>query len=65
MSILQKNLISNNGPLKKNMFGEPEPNIFFHDDIKSTNIPQYYFTNYIDSSKSPMINFLKTERRRF
>ena len=65
MSILQKNLISNNGPLKKNMFGEPEPNIFFHNDIKSTDIPQYYFTNYIDSSKSPMINFLKTERRRF
>ena len=65
MSILQKNLINNKGILKKNMFGEPEPNIFFHDDIKSTNIPEEYFTNYIDNKKSPMIDFLKRERRRF
>ena len=65
MSILQKNLINSNGTLEKNMFGEPEPNIFFHSEIKSTNIPEYYFTNYIDSRKSPMVHFLKQERRRF
>lgn len=65
MSILQKNLISKNGTIKKNIFGEREPNIFFNDGIKSTNLPKYYFTNFIDNSKSPIINTLKRERRRF
>lgn len=66
MSILQENLISKNGTLKtKNIFGEKEPNIFFNSEIKSTNLPKFYFTNFIDGKKSPMVDFLKKERRKF
>lgn len=62
MNILQKN--STNG-LKKNIFGEKNPNVFFNSNIKSTNLPKFYFTNYLDSKKVPMVDCLKRERRKF
>lgn len=65
MSILQKNLINKNASITKNIFGESEPNIFFNEEIKSINLPKYYFINFIDSKKDPLVNFLKRERRRF
>lgn len=65
MSILQKNLIKNKKNITKNIFGEREPNIFFHENIKSVNLPKYYFTNYIDDKKSPLIKLLKRERGKF
>lgn len=64
MSILQRNLINLNSGLSKNIFGEKEPNVFFNSKIKSTNLPQHYFTNYIDSRKNPLVNALKEHRRR-
>lgn len=62
MSILQKNSI--NGGLRKNIFGEKEPNVFFNSNIKSTNLPEFYFTNFLDSKRIPMADFLKREKRR-
>lgn len=61
MSILQKS--STNG-LKKNIFGEKSPNVFFNSNIKSTNLPNFYFTNYLDNKRVPMVNCLKKEKRR-
>lgn len=61
MSILQKS--STNG-LKKNIFGEKNPNVFFNSSIKSTNMPTFYFTNFLDSRKVPMADCLKREKRR-
>lgn len=64
MSILQKSLINNNNLKTKNIFGEKNPNVFFSKDIKSVDLPKYYFTNFIDSSKDPLVSFLKSERRK-
>ena len=61
MSILQKS--STNG-LKKNMFGEKNPNVFFNSNLKSTNLPKFHFTNYLDGKKAPMTSYLKKEKRR-
>lgn len=65
MNTLQRNSISKNTLKNKNIFGDKEPNIFFNEDIKSTNLPKYYFTNYIDNRKNPVVKFLKNERRKF
>lgn len=63
MSILQRSLT--NGNVKtKNIFGEKEPNVFFHDNIKSTNLKKFLFTNYLDNKKVPLVKALQTERRR-
>lgn len=51
--------------LKKIYLEKESQTYFFNDGIKSTNLPKYYFTNFIDNRKSPIINFLKKERRRF
>jgi len=61
MSILQRNLINSK---QKNIFGEKEPNVFFNDEIKSIKLSKYYFTNFIDSKKSPLVSALKNERRK-
>lgn len=66
MSILQENVINKDGVLKsKNIFGEKEPNVFFNSNIKSVNLPEFYFTNFIDCKKSPMVKFLKSQKYGF
>ena len=66
MSILQENVINKRGVFKrKNIFGEKEPNIFFNSNIKSINLPNFYFTNFIDSKRSPMVKFLKSQKYGF
>lgn len=64
MSILQKNLVSNNRLKTKNIFGEKQPKVVFNANIKSTNLHRYYFTNYIDNKKSPIVKTLKSQRRK-
>lgn len=63
MSILQR-AYSQSNIKSKNIFDEEEPNIFFNNNIKSTDIPEMYFINFIDSRKSPLVNTLKREKRR-
>lgn len=65
MNILQKNSINeiNNG-IKKNIFGEKSPNVSFNSNIKSVNLPEFYFTNFLEK-RAPMVGCLKRERRKF
>lgn len=65
MSILKKNLINGNQIKTKNMFGEKNPTVYFNPNISSTDIPKYFFTNYIDSKKSLIVKKIKQEKRRF
>lgn len=65
MSILKKNLINGNQIKSKNIFGEKNPTVYFNENICSTDIPQYFFINYIDSPKSQIVKKLKNEKRRF
>lgn len=65
MSILQKTLIKGNIIKSKNIFDEKNPKVKFNQNICSIDLPQYFFINYIDDGRKPIVKKLKNEKRRF
>ena len=71
MSILQKNLLDinflNNKSIAdaKNIFGSTKLKISFNKNIKSTNLSEHKFVNYINSKNKLLIKRLRTDERKF
>ena len=69
MNIVQKPLFSGTTLGAKSLGTKPilggkATDIYFNPNIKSVDIPEEFFTNYIDSRKSLIVKTIKNERRR-